>query len=134
MLDVNLETYTVTKKGTFIGIPIYKTVKTKNVKITEYEMKHNIKLKTEVLNLLNSGLNAKEVFTKTGVTEKTISKWVKKWLEIDKPKKDILTDLWKKMQEQSKAEKLNDTEIKQITQSIQKLQGELFIFGKYINI
>jgi transposase-like protein len=97
-------------------------------------MKHNIKIKTIVLNLLNEGLNVKEVSLQTKVTEKTIAKWVRKWRENDKPKQEILTTLWEKLSEQSKKDKLNAIEIKQITQSIQKLHGELSIFGKYINL
>ena len=97
-------------------------------------MKHNIKIKIEVLNLLNEGLNVKEVSNKTKVTEKTIAKWVHKWRENDKPKQEILSALWGKLTEQSKKDNLNAKEINEITQSIQKLHGELSIFGKYINL
>lgn len=133
-IDVDLETYVTIKKYKFLGVPYSTKTETKKVKIIKDKMKHNIKIKTEVLNLLNSGLNVKEVSKQTQVTEKTISKWVHKWRESDKPKQKILDALWIKLSEQKESEKLNAVDIKDISISIQKLQGELTIFGKYKNL
>lgn len=134
MVDVDLETYVVVKRSKFLGIPYSTKKETKNIKLVKDKMKHNIKIKTIVLNLLNEGLNVKEVSLQTKVTEKTIAKWVRKWRENDKPKQEILTTLWERLLDQSKNDKLNSLETKEITQSIQKLQCELSIFGKYINL
>ncbi|MDD2819823.1 MAG: helix-turn-helix domain-containing protein [Flavobacterium sp.] len=133
-VDLDLQTLTEIKKKKFLGVPYSTKKETNNIKIVKENMKHNIKIKTKVLNLLNEGLNVKEVSIQTKVTEKTIAKWVRKWRENDKPKQEILTTLWDKLSEQSKNDKLNAAEIKAITQSIQKLHGELSIFGKYINL
>jgi hypothetical protein len=134
MVDVDLQTYVTIKKSKFLGVPYSTKKETKNVKIVKDKMKHNIKIKTDVLNIFNSGLSVPEISKQTNVTEKTLTKWVRKWRESDKPKQQILDALWQRLLEQEKAEKLNAKEINEITQSIQKLQGELTIFGKYINL
>lgn len=134
MVDVDLQTYVTIKKSKFLGVPYSTKKETKKVKIEKDKMKHNIKIKTDVLNLFNSGLSVTEISKQTNVTEKTLTKWVRKWRESDKPKQQIIDALWQRLLEQEKAEKLNAKEINEITQSIQKLQGELTIFGKYINL
>jgi transposase-like protein len=134
MVDVDLKTYVTIKKSKFLGATYSTKKQTKPIKFVKDKMKHNIKIKTDVLNLLNEGLNIKEVSIKTDVTEKTILKWWRKWKENDAPKQDILDTLWDKLLEQEKSEKLDAKEIQSITKSIQDLQGELLIFGKYINL
>ena len=134
MVDVDLKTYVVIKKSKFLGATYSTKKESTPIKFVKDKMTHNIKIKTDVLNLLNEGLNVKQVSIKTDVTEKTISKWIRKWRENDKPKQELLDNLWEKLLEQEKSEKLNAKEIQSITKSIQKLQGELSIFGKYINL
>lgn len=96
-------------------------------------MTHSIETKKKVLRMLNEGFNVKQVFLKTGVTEKTIAKWVRIWNTGDAPKLKILKSLWKKLDEQSKTEKLNAKEMGSITKDILKMQSKLSISNKNFN-
>jgi hypothetical protein len=93
-----------------------------------------IKKKVEVLNLINEGLGVIEVYKRTNVTEKTIKKWFKHWSTKDKPKRAVIDSIWQRLLELSKDEKINTTEICQLSDSVKTLTDELLIFGKYINL
>jgi transposase len=95
---------------------------------------NEIKQKVEVLNLINEGLNVIEIAKKTTVTEEIINKWLKNWNTKDKPKREIIDSIWKRLLELSKEDKLNTTEILNLSNSVKNLTDELLIFGKYINL
>lgn len=97
-------------------------------------MEHSVKKRMEVLNLVNKGLSFKEISKQTKVTEKTVSKWFKNWYENDKPKKDVIDSLWKRLLDLSNEKELKIVKIKQLTHSIKEMQKELLIFSKYINL
>jgi len=90
-------------------------------------MTHDINTKKRILKLFNKGFTKKQIYLKTGVTEKTIRKWVRNWKNRDAPRHEILKELWSKLEVQSKQEKLNAEEIKSITNDIFKLQRQIAV-------
>lgn len=95
---------------------------------------HNCILRREAIALINQGYNQKEVSLKLEVTEKTIGTWVKKWKELDGPKKDTILKLRQKLNNIALDCFTTTSEIKEIVDSIVKLEGELIIQSIFIDV
>jgi transcriptional regulator len=89
------------------------------------------KVKYEVLALINQGLTRKEVSKETKITEKTVGLWVKKWLELDKPKKAVILKLREKLNTIAQDSFSTTGEIKELVDSIIKLETELVLKGGF---
>ena len=81
-----------------------------------------------VLDLLNNDfLTQKQASIKVGVTQKTVSQWVKRWEELDSEKRATILALRKELKAMSLDVRSKINEIESLTNSILKLESELYL-------
>lgn len=85
------------------------------------ERKHALDL------LNNERLNQKEVALRIGVSEKTIGEWVKRWEQLDSEKRETIYALRKELKVMTLDVKTNINQIESLTNSILKLETELYL-------
>ncbi|MCJ1808891.1 helix-turn-helix domain-containing protein [Flavobacterium covae] len=91
-------------------------------------MSKNKVRKRLALDLLNNEeLTQKEVALRVGVTQKTVSDWVKRWELLDSEKRETITQLRKGLKSMSMDVRTKTNEIESLTNSILKLETELYL-------
>lgn len=91
-------------------------------------MSKDKKRKRFALDLLNNEeLTQKEVALRVGVTQKTVSDWVKRWELLDSEKRETITQLRKGLKSMSMDVRTKPNEIESLTNSILKLETELYL-------
>lgn len=97
-------------------------------------MKQSNIMKLKVLKLVNEGFNNVEISKQTGVSQKGIGIWIKKWTKADKQKNDSIISIWCKIKELSSLQNVDSDKILKLSQSIEILQKQLLLNSKYTNL
>lgn len=81
----------------------------------------------QVLQLFKSGFTVNEIHIDTGIPKKTILRWLNSWKRHDKPKKDTIFKLRKRLHDYALDCFTTTQELCDLANTILKLESELII-------